>query len=336
MCEKHDSIQNEIYPLLLEGVVVPTIWGGHRLYQNYGKGSADIAIGETWELSVRSDRKCKIKNGPRAGYTLEDFISQVGNEVVFDGYDGEHFPLLIKFIDATDKLSVQVHPDDEYAAVHENSIGKNELWYIVSAEPGAEIIYGFKAVYSQDQIRRAITNGQLDAMLNHIKVKTGDVFYVPSGLVHAIGKGILIAEIQQNSDLTYRLYDYDRKDANGNKRELHIDRAIDSIKQYSLDEIHKKQFECAGKSIDCTTLANNPYFRIQNVNISDEPIIIRTKNCFHSLLCIGGSGYIYCNGNSYNISAGDCWFIPAGGCTCELKGNLNILKITPQFKNQEA
>ena len=336
MSEKHYSIQNEVYPLLLEGVVVPTIWGGHKLCKKYDKGSPDVAIGETWELSVRSDRKCKIKNGPFAGQTLEDFVTQAGSEVVFDGYDGEHFPLLIKFIDATDKLSVQVHPDDEYAAVHENSIGKNELWYILSAEPGSEIIYGFKAVYSQDQIRRAITNGRLDAMLNHIKVKTGDVFYVPAGLVHAIGKGILIAEIQQNSDLTYRLYDYDRKDANGNKRELHVERAIDSIKQYSPDEIHKKQFECAGKSIDCTTLANNPYFEIQKLNLSNESVDLCAKNCFQSLLCIDGAGYIYCNGNNYNISAGDCWFIPAGEYTYKLKGNLNILKITPHFKNQEA
>ena len=334
MCEKHDSVRNMIYPLLLEGVVVPTIWGGKKLYQNYKKGSSDIFIGEMWELSVRSDRRCRIANGPCKGQTLEDYIARCGNDIVYDGYDGAHFPLLIKFIDATDRLSVQVHPDDEYASTNENSVGKNELWYIVSAEPDAEIVYGLKSQYTRNQIEQAIKSGRLDAMLNKVKVRPGDIFYVPAGLVHAIGSGILIAEIQQNSDLTYRMYDYGRKDATGNKRELHIDHALNSIKHYNSAEIIKMQFEYADKPIDSSTLADNRYFKIHKM--ANESVDVNSEHLFHVLLCVDGDGHILFNDSSYNISAGDCWFVPAKCNTYTLTGNFKILKISPQIKKQEA
>ncbi len=334
MCEKHNSVPNEIYPILLDGVIVPTIWGGTKLHKMYKKGCGKFSIGEIWELSVQCRRQCRIKNGPLAGQTLNEFIVRCGNDVVYSEYDGANFPLLVKFIDATNKLSVQVHPDDTYAFEHEHSAGKNELWYIVSAEPNAEIVYGLKSQYTCSQLEQAINTGQLDGMLNRVKVKRGDVFYVPAGLVHAIGQGIIIAEIQQNSNLTYRLYDYDRRDENGNKRELHIEKALGAIKHYNSSEITKLQFERTSEHIDLEILTDNRYFTIQRV--SRDSVYTGPNDRFHSLLCIEGSGYIIYDSTRYDFSAGDCWFIPAKCNAYKLTGNFIILKITPQIKNQEV
>lgn len=218
-----------LYPIRLEASLHETIWGGQRLAREGWKllPSNDIALGEAWETEVST----VVQNGPLAGKTLAE-VSQTWGIALFGEQSmrifGPRFPLLAKFIDANAKLSVQVHPNDAYAAQHEHGkLGKTEFWYILAAEPGATIVHGFKAPTSREAVRQAISNVTLESLLHEESVQAGDVIFVPAGTVHAIGSGVLLYELQEYSDLTYRMYDYGRLTDKGQPRELHIERSLD-------------------------------------------------------------------------------------------------------------
>ena len=201
------------------------LWGGTRLREEYGKRIDLTPLAETWECSVHPDGPSVIANGEFKGMTLTDVLKNHPEYLGTKVSNGE-LPVLIKFIDAKKDLSVQVHPNDKYAGIYEHQNGKTEMWYVLDAEEDASLVYGFQHKVTADIIRKAVATATLDRHLQKVGVHKGDVFFVPSGTVHGIGAGVLIAEIQESSNVTYRVYDYDRIDKNGMKRELHFDKAI--------------------------------------------------------------------------------------------------------------
>jgi len=223
---------NTLYPLKFNPILKEMIWGGKRLKEVLNKESLSDKIGESWELSGVEGNISVVANGFLKGNTLEEIIEiymgDLLGEKVYEKF-GLEFPLLIKFIDANDALSIQVHPDDKLAAERHQSFGKTEMWYVLDHEPEAELIVGFNQVMTKDKYVEALNNGKIKDILNSIKVNKGDVFFLPAGRVHAIGAGMMIAEIQQTSNITYRIYDWDRVDSKGNARELHTDLAVDAI-----------------------------------------------------------------------------------------------------------
>ena len=225
------------YPMLLDAPCKDYLWGGNRLREEYGKVSDKDKIAESWELSCHKDGESVIANGELAGKTLTQYIEEQGKAVLGKNCEKfENFPILIKLIDAKDNLSVQVHPNNEYAMRVEGEYGKTEMWYIVDCDPGAELIYGFKGEISRDEFKERIANNTLLEVTNNVPVHKGDVFFIEAGTLHAIGKGILIAEIQQNSNTTYRVYDYGRVGADGKPRQLHVEKAV---------EYYNNNFNCS-------------------------------------------------------------------------------------------
>lgn len=298
------------------------IWGGNRLKNEYNKKSNLNNIAESWELTCRNDGMNVISGGESDGCTLEEYINKEGFSVVTN-QKLDRFPLLIKFIDAEDNLSVQVHPDDEYGLKNANSLGKTEMWYIIDAKPGARLVYGLKKNCTVDEFKKAIENNTVESKLNYVNVKKGDVFFIPSGLVHAIGSGILLAEIQQNSNITYRVYDYNRVGKDGKPRELHINDALNVIVNRTQDEIEKIQFSTNVKN--STTLASCEYFTVDKFNIDGHSRFSTNVESFNSLLCLNGQGFIEYNNEKYPISKGDSYFVPANMGDYSVSGNLEII-----------
>lgn len=309
-------------PLKLQPEFKEIIWGGNRLKAEYNKQSDLSNIAESWELTVRPDGMNRIIGGEYDGLTLEEFIIQNGFGVVTDK-ELDRFPLLIKFIDAQDNLSVQVHPDDEYGLKHANSLGKTEMWYIIDAKPGARLVYGLKEGCTNEMFAQAIKDGKVEEMLNYVNVKKGDVFFIPSGLVHAIGAGILLAEIQQNSNITYRVYDYNRIGKDGKPRELHINDALNVIVNRSQSEIEKIQFSTNVKNVNC--LANCKYFKVDKFFIDKENWFSTNAESFNSILCLEGKGSITYNNESFELEKGDSYFVPANAGPYQVSGNVEII-----------
>ncbi len=301
-------MENNLYPLKLTSIQKNVIWGGDKLCKNWGK-TAEVpdTVGEAWVLSVREKEVAIIENGIFAGKTMWDYIEANGSDIIAKGYKNKDFPLLIKLIDANDKLSVQVHPDDEYAKNVENDYGKTEMWYIVEAQEGSSIVYGLKDGIKKEDFARLVKSGETEKALKFQPVKAGEVYFIPSGLVHAIGSGLLIAEVQQNSDLTYRVYDYNRRQKDGSLRELHVSKAIDVTAEFSEDDINKIRFE-NGK--DSTAVVNCRYFSVRKIEESSR--LCADSKSFHSLLCLKGEGTIEADGKCYEIKKGDSYFLPAG------------------------
>lgn len=286
-------MERTLYPLKLAPVCKEIIWGGTRLKNEYGKVSDLEKIAESWELTVRGDGMNVIENGPCKGMTLGDYL----------GEEADGFPLLIKLIDACDKLSIQVHPADEYAREKEGEYGKTEMWYIVDAEPGAQLVYGLKN-YSKDAFRAAVAEGTLEQYMNYVDVKKGDVFFIPAGCVHAIGAGILIAEIQQSSNVTYRVYDYMRRGKDGKLRELHVDKALDVIVDYTEDEIDAIRY-ADGKS--ASALANCSYFKVDRY-VLDGEMTLSAADGFVHILCLDGEGTV----GGVALTKGESLLLPKG------------------------
>lgn len=315
------------YPMKLSYEAKYRIWGGERLKKDFGKETDVDRLGETWELTVRPDGVSTVENGAYKGMSLDRVLSLLGNDAVSPQYDGGHFPLLIKLIDATDRLSVQVHPDDTYAAVRENDLGKTEMWVVLAADAGAELVYGLRDGIGCAEFAAAVRAGEIAGALATRPVKPGDVFFIPSGMVHAIGAGILLAEIQQNSDLTYRVYDYDRRQADGTLRELHVEKALDVVRPFAEREIDAIRYEARDDRDSESTLAHCRYFRVERLVIdhflSHE---VAGADSFHALLCTAGEGKIYAGNTSYAIKKGECWFIPAKTGEYVLAGDMQIIR----------
>lgn len=301
------------YPLRLSAEPHTALWGGSRLRTRYGKEGPDL-LAETWELSVRDDCMSVIQNGPLAGQPLSAAVGEEGR-----------FPLLVKFIDANLPLSVQVHPGDAYAAAHERDGGKTELWYIVEADPGARLILGLREGVTTEDFAEALRAGEPAPLLREVEVHAGESYFVPAGLLHAIGSpagaGILLAEIQQNSALTYRVWDYARRDADGNLRQLHTDRALDVIHPYTDAEIEALQFtrscDLPGECI-CTA----EYFSVSRLTGSAD---FTVTDRFLSLLCLEGESILSCGGERYAVRPGESWYLPAGLGDCHLNGSAVVL-----------
>lgn len=323
-----------LYPLRLTYAPQTALWGGSRLHDRYGKAGF-ARMSETWELSVRDDRRSMIDNGPCAGMTLGAYISRFGGQMVAQGWGEARFPLMIKFIDATLPLSLQVHPDDAYAAAHETDSGKHELWHIIEADPGAKMVIGLRDGVTVADFAAALREGNPQPLLHEVEVKAGETYFIPAGLLHAIGApnpgdlnsgaGILVAEIQQNSNLTYRVWDYDRLDAGGKRRPLHTDRALDVIRPYSADEIEALRFaqrDERGHSLPGACLCATDAFTVHRLFGEGR---FTVGDSFVSLLCIDGSGMLTCDGSDYAITAGRSWYLPAGLDVCYLSGSATVL-----------
>ena len=253
--------------LFLQPIFKERIWGGHKLKTNFGYALSSNQTGECWAISAHKNGETYIRNGIYAGMPL----SQLWNEhpELFANNESREFPLMVKILDANDDLSVQVHPDDKFAQLIENDLGKAECWYVLDAATDAKIIYGHNA-QSSDEFKQLVTNGEWNKLLNYISVKAGDFFDVPTGTVHALGKGALILEIQQSSDTTYRLYDYDRRDAAGNLRELHLDKAFAVIKSPHKEAKTKLEQRDIGLEAVFTNLTSNQHFQVGKLEINGE------------------------------------------------------------------
>lgn len=288
------------------------LWGGTRLSDHWHKGIPGETVAESWELTVRPHEQNVILNGCFSSMTLNDAL-QMERDLIGKSQKDARFPLLIKFIDAKQPLSVQVHPDDAYAARVEGDSGKNEMWYIVEAAPDAEIVYGLKPGISTEDFRHAVSENRIRDVLRFHPVHAGECYYIPAGLVHAIGAGILIAEIQQNSDLTYRVYDYDRRGADGKLRELHQEKACDVVCPMSESEMEAKRYaaRCEGEE---ESLAHSEYFCVRRRACDDtHPHRGRVdEESFVHLLCLQGEGRVETMHDCVTMTRGESIFLPAG------------------------
>ena len=317
----------KLYPLFLSGVTKSPIWGGTRLPREWNKCAPDGGtVGESWELTVRQKEMCTVENGALSGMTVGALLREYPNELIGNSTtaNGE-FPLLIKFIDAADRLSVQVHPDDNYAARVESDRGKTEMWYIVDADEDAEIICGLADGIDNAAFCAALQKGELMSTLKVQKVRAGETYFIPAGLPHAIGKGILIAEIQQNCDLTYRVYDYNRRGADGSLRELHIEKACDVIRPFSKDEIDAIRYSHGLPASREHVLADCDYFRVEKLDLLKNAQTLTQNRYLRHLLCIDGEGSIECDGTSYSFCRGDSILLPACLGDLSLSGDGTVL-----------
>ena len=298
-----------LYPLKLTGVIRSPLWSGSRLVRDWNKKGAE-RIGESWELTVRADGVSSVVGGEADGASLSELLDRYPEQIMGESAHADGFPLLIKLLDAGDDLSVQVHPDDAYASRVENDRGKTEMWYVVEADEGAEIICGLRKGTTKEMLRRAIAEGNVLSVLDKKQVHSGECYFIPAGLPHAIGRGILIAEIQQNCDLTYRVYDYDRRDKNGNLRQLHVEKALDVIRPFTEEEICKARYASAPQT-DGETLADCAYFCVREIKTKGLTHKLRLQGRMGHLLCVGGEGVIGYNGQDSTVSRGEGYLLPA-------------------------
>lgn len=304
--------------LFLEPVFKDRIWGGSRLKTDYGYQIPSNTTGECWAISAHKNGETKIRNGKFAGTPLSKLWEN--NPELFANSKKRPFPLMIKIIDANQDLSVQVHPNDEFAQMMENDSGKSECWYILSAKENAKIVYGHNAK-SNDEVKTLVKQNKWNKLLRPVAVKAGDFFPVPTGTVHAIGAGTLILEVQQSSDVTYRLYDYDRKDDKGNLRELHIDKALAVIKAPHKD--HIQQFESMNINLDSTftTLTVNQYFKVGKLQVNGELPELKLNVSYMLISVIDGVGTI----NGQSVKKGDHIIIPNQIRSLKFSGYLTVI-----------
>ena len=321
-------------PFLLKPAAKDYLWGGTRLNDDFSKNISLYPLAETWECSTHKDGPSVIYE---TGESLSDFLFdhpeclgihslQITNGIA-------ELPILIKLIDAKSDLSVQVHPNDYYAQKFENSLGKTEMWYVLSAKNNSELVYGFNQDVSKELVYKSANDGTIMKYLNHVKVNKGDLFYIEPGTVHAIGAGCLIAEIQESSNITYRLYDYDRYDKYGNKRELHLEKAMDVLKFKSSSSprqpmrVIKYQKGCAREF-----LCRCKYFQVERLFLNTQNRALAdfktNSNSFHSLLCVDGCGVIYGDNIMIPFFKGDCIFVPADSIYLKIHGVAQILDVS--------
>jgi mannose-6-phosphate isomerase len=302
-----------LYPLKFKTIFKEKIWGGDKVKRVLGKDFSPLKnCGETWEISAIEPDCSIVKNGFLAGNTLleliEIYMGDLVGEKIFDTF-GTEFPLLIKFIDAEKDLSVQVHPDDEIANKKHRTNGKTEMWYIIDAQSDSKLNIGFNQPMTKELLKKHIEDNTLENVLNYTPVKAGDAVFIPAGKVHAICKGILLAEIQQSSDITYRLYDYNRKDENGNFRQLHVDEALDAI---HYDDVTNSPIVYSQEENKTNTIVRSPYFVVNYIHF-DKPVekIYADMDSFVIYICLEGSAKVHYDEGEESISLGECILMPA-------------------------
>lgn len=316
-----------MYPMKLSSVYKDYLWGGHELEKLYGKAGQGTCTAESWELCCHPEGQSLVKNGCYKGKRLGDILKDNPAFVSPEFSRDDKFPILIKFIDAMQKLSIQVHPSDETAKDELGEEGKAEMWYVIAAKPHAFLYYGLNRAISKEELEKKIRDGSVCDVLNRVEVHAGDVFFIHPGTIHAIGAGTVIAEIQQNSNTTFRVYDYLRKDKNGSYRQLHIDRAIDVIDRTPI--VPSQVFNNNEVSLEygrIRRLFACRYFSVLQIeNRGGKIKFWCDRNSFHSLLVIKGVGYLEYKGRRYDFSAGDSLFLPAGMGEYYLHGRHEIL-----------
>lgn len=307
-------------PIRFQPLYFEKVWGG-RAFTKFRDDVPAGSIGESWDIACHSHGMSVAVGGTYHGKGLDEIIATAGAEVLGSKINLKEFPLLVKLIHANEKLSVQVHPGDDYAQQVEDAWGKTEAWYVIAAEPGAQIVVGLQEGCTCEAFQAAAQQGCLEPYLKNIPVKAGDAFFIPSGLVHAIGAGIVIAEIQQSSDITYRVYDYNRG------RELHVEKAVDVI---TLVEIGQKitsevlQYEGFTKNVLC----NSPYFSIELYDITQICHDTSHSERFFILTCVEGNGKLFygIDGTSLELRQGDSILVPASLGAYSLEGSMKVLK----------
>jgi mannose-6-phosphate isomerase len=304
---------NELYPLKFRPILKDRIWGGDKLKTVYGKQGKCSSCGESWELSAVPGDISVVENGflknNNLSELIEVYMGDLVGDKVFEKF-GLNFPLLIKLIDATDDLSIQVHPDDALALKRHNSFGKTEMWYVLDVNPGASLISGFNKQITKETYLQHLSDGKIKQILNRLPVEKGDVFFIPAGRVHAIGAGIMLAEIQQTSDITYRIYDWDRVDANGKSRELHTEEAIDAIDYKYYDDIKTIYND---KSKDLVNIAQCPYFTTNKIKLNKilERDYIEIDSFVIYMCCEGAFDLVYNKNERVEVAKGQTVLLPA-------------------------
>lgn len=312
-------------PIFLEPFYKQAIWGGNQIKQYFNREEITKQVAESWEVSTNEHGKSIVKNGRYQGKTLEQVFQEeevrreiFGNKMINE----KKFPLLIKYIDANQNLSVQVHPDDVYAKENENSLGKTEMWYIIDCKENAKIILGMKEGTKQEEIKEIIEQNKIKEYMQEITVVPGDIIYIPSGTIHAILGGILICEVQQNSDITYRIYDWDRVGNDGKPRQLHIKQAIDTIKvNQKLEVIHTNQIKQEKKEI-----VDSQYFKVEKLRIEDIYCESSNPDTFYTFNVVKGKGVLKVEAQEYTLMQGDSFILPASLGEYELVGNMELIR----------
>ena len=309
-----------MYPIKFQNIYFKKIWGGRDL-ESFRSNLPEGDIGESWDVACHENGTGVVANGRFKGISFDKLIESYGEKVLGRKYVNKKFPLLVKLINSNDNLSVQVHPNDEYAKIKENSFGKTEAWYVIDAEEGAELIVGTNGC-TKEQFQDAIKNNTVENCLNRIKVKKGDGFLINSGLVHAIGKGLIIAEIQQNSDITYRVYDY------GRPREIHVEKSLEvidfSLKPETLVEDYKEY-----DGYKFTSLCKNKYFSIDKCVVDTNYISSTNGDNFVILTIVDGSGKVTGNHYTEDLKKGDSILLPASLGEYTIEGKLEVLITNP-------
>ncbi len=333
---KTGNLKNKIQPFLLKPACKDYLWGGNTLSEQYGKQYGIHPLAETWECSVHPDGVSVADSGSIKGKPLDELLCEhpemLGTHPVKVTGTAK-LPILVKFIDAGRDASIQVHPDDAYARIHENGEnGKAEMWYVLDAKEDAKLVYGFYSDMSKETIAAAVADGSIGKYLRKVNVKKDDVFYIEPGCVHAIGEGVLIAEIQQSSNVTYRLYDYDRQDGNGNKRELHVDKALE-VADLKASGMPRQPMRILKYQPGCATelLCRCKYFQVERLLINtiekEKCAEIQTdEESFVVLMCLEGNG-VLSGEEELAFQKGNCIFIPAASDRLQITGKTQLLKI---------
>ncbi len=316
----------KFYPLQFQPIFKERIWGGTKLKTLLNKPISSSITGESWELSTVEGDVSIISNGEFAGKSLLEIINAFPIEVlgtkVYQNF-GKQFPLLFKYLDAREDLSIQVHPNDQLAKERHNSFGKTEMWYVIQADENSSLIVGFKEDSNAKEYVDNLKNKTLLSILDTVKVQVGDVFFLDTGTVHAIGAGLLIAEIQQTSDITYRLYDFDRVDAQGKTRELHIEMALEAIHYNKIEaqKTYSKKENTSNTMVDCN------YFTTNFIPLQDQMTIQKEGTSFTVYMCTEGDFSIHLNEAIYTYKKGDTILIPAAISNYTINGNASLLEI---------
>jgi mannose-6-phosphate isomerase len=305
------------YPLKFDHKYIEKVWGG-RKFENYRDELPDGKIGESWDISAHESEMSVAVNGKLAGKTLKDLAEMYPQQILGKDIDCEEFPLLLKFIDAHSQLSVQVHPDDKYAEKYQGESGKNEAWYVIDADTDSYLIIGTEDC-TESEFKKAVQNDQINQYAHKVKVEKGDVFFIKAGMLHAIGAGVMLAEVQQNSDTTYRVYDY------GRDRELHLSKALDVI-DFQLKSGKRKGLKVCGEDYDYSYYCLNDKFALDTINIKREYEARGEEDRFYILTVVEGEGKISWDDQELELCETESVLIPAYCENYKIKGSLKLMK----------
>lgn len=306
-----------MYPLKFENIYIKKVWGS-RDFENFRENLGEGKIGESWDVSCHAHGMSIVANGKYKGFALDELIRLKGKDLIGTKISKDWFPLLVKLLNTSDKLSVQVHPNDSYALKNDGEMGKTEVWYVVDADEGAKLILGTNGC-TKEQFEKAIRQGEPEKYMNVVEVKKGEVYLIKSGLIHTMGKGLIIAEIQQNSDATYRLYDYNRG------RELHIEKALDVI-DFKLEGKKSEGIKIEKNGFSKTYFCLNEHFALELYDVKKGFFESSDKERFYIFTCVEGKGDIRFGDFRENIEKGDSILIPASMGNYEIVGQLKLLK----------